>query len=149
MLSTTCVPRFYPLLTTRTMKIYQMVLRKWINLDMICSGTLLMTTRIHLLRVHPPERGLQFWNILADAHIHKNRGFAFNFYQIILHNKTPVSFHTAHPSIAIQKFCQLSNSKQESFLFPYKVEKGCFLTNNYFNMRKACVAQSKKQFKCR
>ena len=63
---------------------------------------------------------------------------------IIRHQKIPVSFHTAHPSIPIQKFCHSSNSIQGSLLFPYNVEKGCFLKNNYFNSK-----LSKKQYKRR
>ncbi len=58
---------------------------------------------------------------------------------IISHQKKPVSFHTAHPSISIQKFCHPSNSIQESLPFTYKVEKGCFLKNNHFNIPKGCT----------
>ena len=43
---------------------------------------------------------------------------------IVRHQKIPVSFHTAHPSIFILKFCHPSNSIQKSLLFPYNVEKG-------------------------
>ena len=46
---------------------------------------------------------------------------------ITKHQKIPVSFHTAHPSISIQKFCHPSNSIQESLLFPYKVERAVSL----------------------
>ncbi len=66
---------------------------------------------------------------------------------IARHQKIPVSFHTAHPSIPIQKFCHPSNSIKESLLFPYKVEKGCFPKNIHLNIPKACVGKSKKQFK--
>ncbi len=62
---------------------------------------------------------------------------------IIRNQKVPVSFHTAHPSISIQKFCHSSNSIQESLLFPHKVENGCFLKNNHSNIPKACAGQSK------
>ncbi len=68
---------------------------------------------------------------------------------ITRHQKISVSFHTANPSIYIQKFCHPSNSIQKSLLFSYKVEKGCFLKNNHFNIPKACAGKSKKQFKWR
>ena len=66
---------------------------------------------------------------------------------IARHQGIPVSFHTTYPSISIQKFCHTSNSLQESLLFPYKVEKDCFLKNNHFNIPKPCTGKSKKQFK--
>ena len=84
------------------------------------------------------------WSIVAVGGDGRRRGEGSPSISIIIRNqKVPVSFHTGHPSISIQKISHPSNSIQDSLLFPYKVENGCFLKNNHFNIPKACAGQSK------